>query len=61
MAKKKKRPNKKAKAALKILEESKLLEGSKTTASKNEEDFRSKDSSLKTSTAFKSRPPKKRA
>lgn len=61
MAKTKKRPNKKAKEALKILENSKLLENSKAMNNANEDDlFRQQDSSAKTSTAFKARPPKKR-
>jgi hypothetical protein len=62
MAKTKKRLSKKAKAALKILESSKLLDKTKEVNKINSEtDFRSNDSSIKTSTAFKSRPPKKRA
>jgi hypothetical protein len=62
MSKTKKRPSKKAKAAKKILENSKLLEKSgESNNPQDEELFKQPDSSIKTSTAFKARPPKKRA
>lgn len=62
MAKTKKRLSKKAKEALKILEESKLLENSnKSNQSKADQNFKPADSSAKTSAAHKPRPPKKRA
>ena len=62
MAKTKKRPSKKAKEAKKILENSKLLEKSgETNNTDPDEVFKTNDSSIKTSTAFKARPPKKRA
>ena len=61
MTQTKKRPNKRAKAAQKILENSKLLETSKKiTESKAEQTFDSTDSSVKTATAHKNRPDKKR-
>ncbi len=61
MAQEKKRLSKKAKEALKVLENSKLLENSKTlTDSKAEQTFKPTDSSVKTATAHKSRPNKKR-
>ena len=61
MAKEKKRLSKNAKAALKILEESKLLAASKIIAdSKTNQTFKPSDVSAKTSTANKLRPEKKR-
>ena len=61
MTQPKKRPNKKAKAAQKILESSKLLENSKKiTDSKADQTFEPTDSSVKTATAHKNRPNKKR-
>jgi len=61
MAKEKKRLSKNAKAALKILEESKLLADSKTiTDSKAEQAFKPSDSPVKTSAPNKLRPEKKR-
>ena len=61
MAKAKKRPSKNAKAAQKILENSKLLAVSKTkTDSKADQVFKPADSQIKTSEANKIRPNKKR-
>ena len=61
MAQPKKRPSKKAKAALKILEDSKLLENTKNNnESKTDQLFKQNDSSTKTATAHKDRPNKKR-
>ena len=61
MAKEKKRLSKNAKAALKLLKESKLLATAKTTNdSKTDQNFKSSDVSPKTSTANKLRPQKKR-
>ena len=61
MAKAKKRPSKNAKAAQKILENSKLLAESKTKNElKNEETFKPNDSHIKTSGANKIKPHKKR-
>lgn len=61
MAKEKKRLSKNAKAALKTLEESKLLATSKTIAdSKANQTFKPSDSPAKPSTANKLRPEKKR-
>jgi hypothetical protein len=61
MAKAKKRPSKNAKAAQKILENSKLLADSKTkTDSKADQTFKPADSQVKTSGANKIRPNKKR-
>ena len=61
MAKAKKRPSKNAKAAQKILENSKLLAASKTkTDSKSDQTFKPGDSQIKTSGANKIRPNKKR-
>ncbi|MDQ3800903.1 MAG: hypothetical protein M3384_15770 [Acidobacteriota bacterium] len=61
MAKEKKRLSKNAKAALKILEESKLLATSKTlTDSKADQTFTPSDSPVKTSAPNKLRPEKKR-
>lgn len=58
----KKRPNKAAKAAQKILEESKLLANNKTIIdSKADQAFKSTESSVKANTAAqKIRPNKKR-
>lgn len=61
MAKEKKRLSKNAKAAQKILEDSKLLATSKTiTDAKADQAFKPTDSSIKTSAANKKRPNKKR-
>jgi hypothetical protein len=61
MAKGKKRLNKNAKAAQKILEESKLLATAKTKSdSGTGEHFKPADTLPKTSTANKLRPQKKR-
>lgn len=61
MSQTKKRPNKKAKAAKKILENSKLLANAKTAAeNKDDQVFKSNDSQIKTSGANKNRPDKKR-
>ncbi len=61
MAKEKKRLNKKAKAALKILQDSKLLATAKIiNDSKTEQTFKPTDVSAKTSAPIKSRPEKKR-
>lgn len=61
MAQPKKRPSKNAKAAKKILENSKLLTTTKTiTDSKADQTFKSTDSQIKTSVANKIRPNKKR-
>jgi hypothetical protein len=62
MAQPKKRPNKAAKAAQKILEDSKLLANNKAnTDSKAEQTFKpTTDSLVKQSTANKIRPNKKR-
>ena len=61
MAKEKKRLSKNAKAAQKILEDSKLLAASKTiTDTKADQTFKPDDSQVKTSTANKKRPDKKR-
>ncbi len=61
MAKEKKRLSKNAKAALKILENSKLLANSKTiNDSKADQTFKPTDSQIKTSGANKIRPNKKR-
>lgn len=62
MAQAKKRPNKAAKAAQKILEDSKLLATNKTiTDSKADQTFKPNDSAAKpTTTANKMRPNKKR-
>lgn len=57
----KKRPNKKAKAAQKILENSKLLATAKINIEKSEEQlFKPTDPQTKTSVANKIRPNKKR-
>lgn len=61
MAKEKKRLSKNAKAALKTLEESKLLAASKIiNDSKTNQTFKPADASPKPSTANKLRPEKKR-
>ena len=61
MPKEKKRLSKTAKAARKILEDSKLLATAKTiTESKDEQTFKPTDSQVKTSAANKIRPNKKR-
>jgi hypothetical protein len=61
MAKEKKRLSKNAKAALKTLEESKLLAASKTISdSKAEQTFKPSDTPVKTNAANKLRPEKKR-
>lgn len=61
MAQAKKRLSKTAKAALKILEDSKLLANNKTnTESKADQTFKAADSAIKTSAANKKRPNKKR-
>jgi hypothetical protein len=61
MAKEKKRPSKAAKAAQKILEDSKLLAASKAANdSKTNEHFKPSDTLPKTSGANKLRPEKKR-
>jgi len=62
MAQAKKRPSKAAKAAQKILEESKLLAANKTiNDSKADQSFKSNESSIKANTAAqKIRPNKKR-
>lgn len=61
MAKEKKRLSKNAKAALKILEDSKLLKTSKTANSlKTDDNFKPAGAPLKTSAANKTRPDKKR-
>ena len=61
MAKEKKRLSKTAKAAQKVLEDSKLLATSKTiTDSKADQTYKPTDSSIKTSAANKKRPNKKR-
>ena len=61
MAKTKKRPSKNAKAAQKVLENSKLLAKAKTIAdSKTDQIFKPAESQIKTSDANKIRPDKKR-
>ncbi len=61
MAKEKKRLSKNAKAALKLLKDSKLLATAKTANDlKTDQNFKSSDASAKTSTANKLRPQKKR-
>ena len=61
MAKEKKRLTKKAKAALKILQDSKLLATAKAiNDSKTEQNFKPTDVSTKTSAPNKNRPEKKR-
>lgn len=61
MAKEKKRLSKNAKAALKILNDSKLLASSKTSnESKLTQNFEAENSSNKISAAIKPRPDKKR-
>ena len=61
MAKDKKRLSKNAKAALKILNDSKLLANAKATEeSKASQNFETENSSNKLSAAIKPRPDKKR-
>lgn len=61
MAKERKRLSKNAKAALKILTDSKLLATAKTISdSKTEQNFKPTDVSAKTSAPNKIRPDKKR-
>ena len=61
MAKEKKRLSKNAKAALKLLKDSKLLATAKTINDlKTDQNFKLLDVSPKTSTANKPRPQKKR-
>lgn len=61
MAKEKKRLSKNAKAALKVLEESKLLANTKAmNDSKTEQNYKSPDATAKLSAANKMRPEKKR-
>ena len=61
MTQTKKRPSKNAKAAQKILENSKFLTESKTKNDlKNEDSIKPNDSQIKTSVANKIRPNKKR-
>ncbi|MGI8640333.1 MAG: hypothetical protein ACR2MG_10360 [Pyrinomonadaceae bacterium] len=61
MAKEKKRLSKNAKAALKLLNDSKLLAAAKTiNDSKTEQNFKPTDAAAKTSTPIKVRPEKKR-
>ncbi len=61
MAKEKKRLSKNAKAALKVLKDSKLLETSKTlNDSKTDQNFKPSDVPAKTSAPNKMRPGKKR-
>lgn len=61
MAKEKKRLSKNAKAARKILEDSKLLAAAKATQEANSEQvFKTTDAPVKTSAANKTRPDKKR-
>ena len=61
MAKEKKRPSKSAKAASKLLKDSKLLETVKTkNESKTNQSFEPTDDSSKPSAANKLRPEKKR-
>ena len=61
MTQAKKRPSKKAKAAQKLLENSKLLANVKIADdSKEDQVFKASDSHIKTSGANKNRPDKKR-
>ena len=61
MAQTKKRPSKTAKAAQKILEDSKLLAANKTSGDlKNDQAFKANESSIKPAPANKKRPNKKR-
>ena len=61
MAKEKKRLSKNAKAAQKLLKDSKLLEAAKARDdSKADQNFKSSDAPVKPSTANKLRPEKKR-
>jgi len=57
---KKKRLSKKAKAALKVLEESKLLDNSATNAGKTDPTFTPNTPSFTNKKAHKARPNKKR-
>jgi len=57
----KRRPNKKAKAAIKAVNESKLLKAARAEhASRDDQNFRNPDPSPRTSGANKRRPNKKR-
>ncbi len=60
MAKVKKRPNKTAKAAQKILNESKLLAAKSDRETQSGQDFKSSVMTPRTSTAINPRPDKKR-
>ncbi len=61
MPKEKKRPSKNAKAALKILNDSKLLATARAlNEPKTNQEFEPENPSARTSTANKSRPEKKR-
>ena len=61
MAQAKKRPSKAAKAAQKILEDSKLLAANKTANdAKADQEFKSNESAIKPAAANKMRPNKKR-
>ncbi len=61
MAKEKKRLTKKAKAVLKLLQDSKLLAAAKTiNDSKTEQNFKPTNVAPKTSAPIKNRPDKKR-
>jgi hypothetical protein len=61
MAKVKRKLSKTAKAALKILEESKLLAATKTSSAlKADQAFKPNEAAIKTSGANKARPDKKR-
>ncbi len=61
MAKEKKRLSKNAKASLKLLKDSKLLETSKPTSDSNtDQNFKPSDIPAKTSVPNKMRPAKKR-
>ena len=61
MTQTKKRPNKKAKAAQKVLENSKLLAATKAAnETKENQNFKPTEPTVKTSGANKNRPDKKR-
>lgn len=60
MAQAKKRLSKTAKAAKKILEDSKLLAAKAETDAKNDQAFKPDESAVKTAEAIKPRPNKKR-
>lgn len=60
MAKEKKRLNKSAKAAVKLLKDSKLLAAKTQNDPKSEQNFKAADSPVKTSAPNKMRPSKKR-